>query len=301
MREPLIVDSIRPSSDESAAPSPGRVPIPDPFSYPAGGISHRYPSASHRLSRRRRPARGHSEHRLAALSSLFEYRCEKEPAAPGPGGQAPSRGPAHGRGAGKNEPEPPPRHHASVISISAIVPCARWKIRSCGTGRLNAVARGSPARLVARDRWIESTSLQRRASNEPCGCRGRRTRVGPRVRSRFAPAKSRVRTWFCRRDVAVDDIAGVSQIGDRAQRHLLDVSLGIGATGSHVPYERQRSNRAVRSVVLFPLSVSTTYPFLPFISSAGSARSHFSSRAKASRPALLIRLARSRTVFPLLE
>ena len=150
MRQPLIVDSIRPSSDESAAPSPGRglpiaSPIPDPFSYPAGGISHRDPSACHRLTRRRRPARGHSEHRLAALSSLFEYLFEKEPAAPGPGGQAPSRGPAHGSGCRTNDPEPPPRHHASVISISAIVPPARWKIRSCGTGRLNAVARGSPA------------------------------------------------------------------------------------------------------------------------------------------------------------
>jgi hypothetical protein len=44
------------------------------------------------------------------------------------------------------------------------------------------------------DRGFESTFLQRRVSNEPCGCRGRRTRVGPRVRIRFAPAGSHVRT-----------------------------------------------------------------------------------------------------------
>jgi hypothetical protein len=31
-------------------------------------------------------------------------------------------------------------------------------------------------------------------SNKPCGCRGRRTGVGPRVRIRFAPAGSHVRT-----------------------------------------------------------------------------------------------------------
>jgi hypothetical protein len=40
------------------------------------------------------------------------------------------------------------------------------------------------------DRGFESGLLQRGVSNEPCGCRGRRTRVGPRVRIRFAPAVS---------------------------------------------------------------------------------------------------------------
>jgi hypothetical protein len=41
------------------------------------------------------------------------------------------------------------------------------------------------------DGEFESPLLQRGVSNEPCGCRERRTRVGLRVRIRFAPAKSR--------------------------------------------------------------------------------------------------------------
>jgi hypothetical protein len=45
-----------------------------------------------------------------------------------------------------------------------------------------------------RKKHNESGLLQRGVSNEPCGCRGRRTRVGPRVRIRFAPAESRMRT-----------------------------------------------------------------------------------------------------------
>src|SRR5580700_1580476 len=41
---------------------------------------------------------------------------------------------------------------------------------------------------------FESGLLQRGVSNEPCGCRERRTRVGLRVRIRFAPAGSPLRT-----------------------------------------------------------------------------------------------------------
>jgi hypothetical protein len=51
-------------------------------------------------------------------------------------------------------------------------------------------------------REFESTSLQRGVSNEPCGCRGRRTRVGPRVRIRFAPAPSQQRTVRLLSDMA---------------------------------------------------------------------------------------------------
>ena len=39
------------------------------------------------------------------------------------------------------------------------------------------------------NRRFESISLQRGVSNEPCGCRGCRTQVGPRVRIRFAPIR----------------------------------------------------------------------------------------------------------------
>src|ERR1700747_971190 len=46
------------------------------------------------------------------------------------------------------------------------------------------------------DRGFESISLQRGVNNEPCSCRGRRTRVGPRVRIRFAPAESRANFRF---------------------------------------------------------------------------------------------------------
>ena len=48
------------------------------------------------------------------------------------------------------------------------------------------------------DRGFESTSLQRGGSNEPCGCRGRRTRVGLRVRIRLPPPASPVRARLCR-------------------------------------------------------------------------------------------------------
>jgi hypothetical protein len=54
------------------------------------------------------------------------------------------------------------------------------------------------------DRGSESTFLQRGVSNEPCGCRGRRTRVGPRVRIRFAPAASLLRTgWRLARNTII--------------------------------------------------------------------------------------------------
>jgi hypothetical protein len=67
----------------------------------------------------------------------------------------------------------------------------------------------SPSR---RDREFESRFLQRGVSNEPCGCRGRRTRVGLRVRIRFAPGESQrtLSSWtaqqpdmrpFCRGDL----------------------------------------------------------------------------------------------------
>src|SRR5580704_17729567 len=44
------------------------------------------------------------------------------------------------------------------------------------------------------DREFESGFLQRGVSNEPCACRGRRTRVGLRVLIRFAPPASLLRT-----------------------------------------------------------------------------------------------------------
>ena len=78
------------------------------------------------------------------------------------------------------------------------VRASRWRRRSC------RALPDAPAPPKLRDRvrgWdleFESRLLQRGVSNEPCGCRGCRTRVGPRVRIRFAPAASRQRTRFSR-------------------------------------------------------------------------------------------------------
>jgi hypothetical protein len=63
-----------------------------------------------------------------------------------------------------------------------------------GVEAFRTTDRLSNSERTALIRWFESTSLQRGVSNEPCGCRGRRTRVGLRVRIRFAPAESRART-----------------------------------------------------------------------------------------------------------
>jgi transposase len=62
--------------------------------------------------------------------------------------------------------------------------------------------------LTAPAYWkFESSPLQRGVSNEPCGCRGRRTRVGLRVRIRFAPAKSPLRTVETVKSASASDMA----------------------------------------------------------------------------------------------
>ena len=73
-------------------------------------------------------------------------------------------------------------HSSLEVSVPVPAPNRRALQRGCHLC--------SDTALSGWDRQFESAFLQRGVRNEPCGCRGRRTRVGPRVRIRFAPAES---------------------------------------------------------------------------------------------------------------
>ena len=98
--------------------------------------------------------------------------------------------------------------------------CARPASRAAPRRKRRVMTRQTKAQTLgslARNRGFESTSLQRGVSNEPCGCGGVARRVGPRVRIRFAPAASLLRTsGGCRRDLCWNVAQAYTAVGCRS-------------------------------------------------------------------------------------